>query len=152
MSQTLNPIISVGYKMDFTNCREQIKTIMAEKLKVDVASLNVYEIEEVVHSGVWYFTKAKQIHDQLASQAELQSWFKKYSNIEKIYVRAFYITKKLIILEAYSGNDNFFIIASNMTKGTATTLHKKAALSGVYGPRYEIERFEIPASAYIHRQ
>jgi len=152
MSQTSNLIISVGYKMDFYNHREQIKTIIAAKLKVDVASLDVYKIDEVIHSGVWYHEKAKHIYDQRASQDALQSWYKKYSKIDKIYIRAFYITNKLLILEAYSGNDNFFIIVSNMTKGTATTLHKKAALAGVYGPRYEIERFEIPASAYIHQQ
>ena len=152
MSKTLNLIISVGYKIDFTNCRDQNKTIIAEKLKTDISSLNVYDIHDTVYAGVWYSTKTKQINDQLASQANLQRWFKKYANIKKIYVRAFYITNKLLILEAYSHNENFFIIASNMTKGTATTLHKKAALSGFYGPRYEIERFEIPASAYIHHE
>ena len=143
-------IISVGYTMNFTSHREALKNILAEKLQ-DYEIMNKYDIPDIVHSGVLYNQYAKQIHDQRSSDAEMKTWYSKHSDVEKIYIRAFYLSSKILILDAYSGKDTFFIVASNMTKGLATTMHKRNALNGQYGPRYEIERFEIPATAYIHR-
>lgn len=143
-------IISVGYTMDFASCHDVLKEVVCKKL--GIPNLDAYVIPDTVHSGVWYHPKVKQISDQCISEPGLEAWYKKHVTVDKIYLRAFYITSKLLIFEAYSGSDNFFIVASNMTSGTATTLHKKNALRGYYGERYEIERFEVPATTYIDRK
>ena len=144
-------IISVGFKMNFEVCRselmKQISIITDEECDV-----SKYEIHDEVFSGVWYCSTAPQVYDQRTTDEAMIQWYNSRSKFfdGRIFVRAFYTTPKLIILEAYCGKDNFFVVASNMTKGSATTLHKKNALSGQYGKRYEIPRFEIPATPYIH--
>ena len=149
MSNDHCKIIAVGYELSLSDIKESL-LIEIEK-KDPLFNRKNYTILDTVKAGVFYDISCPgNLGDACSDQSNMIAWYSTKKDIAKfLYCKKVYVAPKLIIGEVYIANDKFFVVLSNMTKGIATTMHKKAIIAGVktYKP-FDIERITIPAIAY----
>jgi len=146
-------IISVGYQYQFN--QETVEQIYQSIGKVHpVFNKEKYPIEPQIYGGVWYGNNTRHItNDSILKDTELERWFSsRKTNVSSMYLRSVFISNKILVGVFSRGQDICFLVMSNQTKGTSTTLHKKACNSGAYGPEIKIDRIEVNVSAYIDRK
>lgn len=148
--EKLSNIIAVGVELSMENVKEHLSKYIPEE------ALDTYEFEtDTKPFGVFYGDNAQvgRWTGMKKSRSDLLRWYKKNEGSElSAYFNKVYITPKVILLSGNLLSKSFMVVASNMTSGNNTFLHKKNANTGQYGPGIPIDRLTISGMPYIYKK